>query len=52
MSWNMFKVNMLLYMNNPIGVVSPAQYAIKLATEYDSSILHWNVHQLTTMKVS
>ena len=36
MSWKLFKVNMLLYMNNPIGVVSPAQYAIKLATEYDS----------------
>lgn len=36
MSWNLFKVNMLLYMNNPIGVVTPVQFATKLATEYDS----------------
>ena len=36
MSWNLFKVNMLLYMNNPLGVVSPAQFDIKLATEYDA----------------
>lgn len=36
MSWKLFKVNMLLYMNNPIGVVTPVQFATKLATEYDS----------------
>ena len=36
MSWNLFKVNMLLYMNNPIGIVTPVQFATKLATEYDS----------------
>ena len=36
MSWNLFKVNMLLYMNNPIGIVTPLQFATKLATEYDS----------------
>ena len=36
MSWNLFKVNMLLYMNNPIGVVTPVQFATKLAQEYDS----------------
>lgn len=36
MSWNLFKVNMLLYMNNPIGIVTPIQFATKLATEYDS----------------
>jgi len=35
MSWNLFKVNMLMYMNNPTGVVSFAQYAAKLALEYD-----------------
>ena len=27
---------MLLYMNNPIGIVTPVQFATKLATEYDS----------------
>ena len=36
MSWNLFKVNMLLYMNNPIGIVTPVQFATKLAIEYDS----------------
>ena len=36
MSWKLFKVNMLLYMNNPIGIVTPVQFATKLATEYDS----------------
>lgn len=36
MSWNLFKVNMLLFMNNPIGIVTPVQFATKLATEYDS----------------
>lgn len=36
MSWSLFKVNMLLYMNNPIGIVTPVQFATKLATEYDS----------------
>jgi hypothetical protein len=35
MSWKLFKVNMLLYMNNPRGVVTYAQYAAKLALEYD-----------------
>ena len=35
MSWKLFKVNMLLYMNNPLGVVAYPQYAAKLATEYD-----------------
>ena len=36
MSWNLFKVNMLLYMNNPLGIVTPVQFATKLAQEYDS----------------
>ena len=36
MSWKLFKVNMLLYMNNPLGVVTPVQFATKLAQEYDS----------------
>lgn len=36
MSWKLFKVNMLLYMNNPIGVVTPQQFGIKLVTEYDA----------------
>jgi len=36
MSWKLFKVNMLLYMNNPLGIVTPVQFATKLATEYDS----------------
>jgi len=36
MSWNLFKVNMLLYMNNPIAINSYAQFAVKFATEYDS----------------
>ena len=36
MSWKLFKVNMLMYMNNPLGVVTPVQFATKLATEYDS----------------
>ena len=36
MSWKLFKVNMLLYMNNPIGIATPVQFATKLATEYDS----------------
>jgi len=35
MSWKLFKVNMLLYMNNPAGVVAFPQYAAKLAMEYD-----------------
>ena len=35
MSWKLFKVNMLLYMNNPRGIVTYAQYAAKLALEYD-----------------
>lgn len=35
MSWKLFKVNMLLYMNNPLGVVAFPQYAAKLALEYD-----------------
>lgn len=35
MSWNLFKVNMLMYMNNPRGVVAFPQYAAKLALEYD-----------------
>ena len=30
MSWNLFKVNMLMYMNNPRGVVAFPQYAAKL----------------------
>ena len=36
MSWKLFKVNMLTYMNNPLGVVQFAQFAAKLALEYDS----------------
>lgn len=35
MSFKLFKVNMLLYMNNPIGVVAFPQFAAKLAMEYD-----------------
>ena len=35
MSWKLFKVNMLLYQNNPLGVVAFPQYAAKLAMEYD-----------------
>lgn len=38
MSWKLFKVNMLLYMNNPAGVVAFPQYAAKLAMEYDMCI--------------
>ena len=38
MSWKLFKVNMLLYMNNPAGVVAFPQYATKLAMEYDMCI--------------
>ncbi len=38
MSWKLFKVNMLLYMNNPLGVVAYPQYAAKLAMEYDMCI--------------
>jgi len=36
MSWKLFKVNMLLYMNNPLGIATPVQFATKLAQEYDS----------------
>jgi len=36
MSWKLFKVNMLTYMNNPLGVIQFAQYAAKLSLEYDS----------------
>ena len=36
MSWTLFKVNMLLYMNNPLAINAPAQYAVKFVTEYDS----------------
>ena len=36
MSWTLFKVNMLLYMNNPLAINTPAQYAVKFVTEYDS----------------
>ena len=35
MSWKLFKVNMLLYQNNPLGVAAFPQYAAKLAMEYD-----------------
>lgn len=35
MSWKLFKVNMLTYMNNPKGVISFNQYAAKLTLEYD-----------------
>lgn len=35
MSFKLFKVNMLLYMNNPVGVVAYPQFAAKLAMEYD-----------------
>ena len=36
MSWNLFKVNMLLYMNNPLAVKTPIQFGAKLAMEYDA----------------
>lgn len=36
MSWTLFKVNMLLYMNNPIAINAPQQFAAKFVTEYDS----------------
>ena len=36
MSWKLFKVNMLLFMNNPLAVGVPPAYGVKLATEYDS----------------
>lgn len=35
MSWKLFKVNMLTYMNNPKGVLAFPQFAAKLALEYD-----------------
>lgn len=38
MSFKLFKVNMLLYMNNPLGVVAFPQYAAKLAMEYDMCV--------------
>lgn len=61
MSWNLFKVNMLMYMNNPKGVVTSAQFATKLVTEYDScmrrggqligkeSVLVGNIGLMTTL---
>jgi hypothetical protein len=61
MSWKLFKVNMLLYMNNPIGIVTPVQFAIKLTQEYDScmrrggqligkeSVLVGNIGLMTTL---
>lgn len=61
MSWKLFKVNMLMYMNNPKGVVTSAQFATKLVTEYDScmrrggqligkeSVLVGNIGLMTTL---
>ena len=35
MSWKLFKVNMLLYMNNPLAISGFPLYGAKLALEYD-----------------